>query len=34
MDDEFMHMYLHGLELDRYLFFPRFPTHGADYPEK
>jgi hypothetical protein len=34
MDDDFMHMYLHGLEIAAYLFLPRFFTHGADYPEK
>jgi len=34
MDDEFMHMYLHGLNIGPYLFLPRFFTHGADYPEK
>jgi len=39
MDDEFMHAYLHGIELeffedDSYIFFPRILTDSNDYPEK
>src|SRR5258705_11137140 len=39
MDDEFMHAYIHGLVfclVDGILrvFFPRFLTYSADYPEK
>ena len=39
MDDDFMHAYIHGLELnfiedDLYVFFPRFLTDSKDYPEK
>ena len=39
MDDEFMHAYIHGLELgfiegDPYVFFSRFLTDSKDYPEK
>ena len=37
MDDDFMHAYIHGLELDEddaYTFFLRFLTDSNDYPEK
>jgi hypothetical protein len=37
MDDDFMHAYMHGIELDDddlYLFFPRNLTDSNDYPEK
>ena len=39
MDDDFMHAYIHGIELnfvenDSYLYFPRFLTDSKDYPEK
>ena len=39
MDDDFMHAYIHGLLfrlVDGILriFFPRFLTYSADYPEK
>jgi hypothetical protein len=39
LDADFIHAYIHGLELnfiddDPYLFFPRFFTDSADYPEK
>ncbi|KAF9521934.1 hypothetical protein CPB83DRAFT_872126 [Crepidotus variabilis] len=39
LDNEFMHAYLHGIEIDfdednQCLFFPRFLTDSADYPEK
>ena len=37
MDDDFMHVYMHGIELDdddQYLFFPRNLTDSNDYPEK
>jgi len=39
MDDDFMHAYIHGIELDDdldelYLFFPRNLTDSNDYPEK
>ena len=37
MDDDFMHVYMHGIELDDdelYLFFPRLLTDSNDYPEK
>jgi hypothetical protein len=39
LDDEFMHAYIHGIELDfidddPYVFFPRFFTDSNDYPEK
>jgi hypothetical protein len=37
MDDNFMHAYMHGIELDnddQYLFFPRILTDSNDYPEK
>jgi hypothetical protein len=37
MDDDFMHAYMHGLELDEddeYVFFIRFLTDSNDYPEK
>lgn len=37
MDDDFMHAYMHGIELDGdevYLFFPRNLTDSNDYPEK
>lgn len=37
MDDDFMHAYIHGMELkfigDNH-FFPRFLTDSKDYPEK
>lgn len=37
-DDDFMHAYIHGLELEfiekNYLFFFRFFTGSHDYPEK
>jgi len=38
-DDEFMHAYLHGFEMDfldqlMAILFPRFLAHSADYPEK
>ena len=39
MDDEFMHAYIHGIlfqVIDRILriFYLRFLTYSADYPEK
>jgi len=39
MDDDFMHAYIHELELDfiednLYVFFPRFLTDSKDYLEK
>ncbi len=39
MDEDFMHAYIHGIELsfvedDPYLYFPRFLTDSKDYPEK
>lgn len=39
LDADFMHAYIHGLELnfindDPYLIFPQFFTDSADYPEK
>jgi len=37
MDDDFMHAYMHGIELDddnQFLFFPRILTDSNDYPEK
>lgn len=39
LDDEFMHVYVHGLAhtfIDGIvrLVFPRFFTYAADYPEK
>jgi hypothetical protein len=39
LDDEFIHAYLHGLEMELFheilcLLFPRFLCHSADYPEK
>lgn len=39
MDDDFMHAYMHGLLFQLVdgiarLFFPRFFTYSADYPEK
>jgi hypothetical protein len=37
MDDDFMHAFIHGLELDgddSYMFFLRFLTDSNDYPEK
>ncbi|KAM6494731.1 hypothetical protein JOM56_009354 [Amanita muscaria] len=39
LDDEFMHMYDHGIILEfidgiKRRVFPRFFTHSADYPEK
>jgi hypothetical protein len=39
LDDEFMHAYLHGLVFQLVdgimrMFYPRFFTYSADYPEK
>ena len=37
MDNDFMHAYMHGLELDdndEYVFFLCFLTDSNDYPEK
>jgi hypothetical protein len=39
MDDEFMHAYIHGIVFQlvdgiRRIFFLRFLTYSADYPEK
>ena len=39
LDDDFMHAYIHGVELesvegDPYLWFPRFLSKSLDYPEK
>jgi hypothetical protein len=37
MDEDFMHAYIHGIELDEddlYVFFPRCLTDSNDYPEK
>ena len=39
LDDDFMHAYMYGIELDfveddPYIFFPRFFTDSKDYPEK
>ena len=39
MDDEFMHPYIHGFLFQLvdgilHVFFPRFLTYSADYPEK
>jgi hypothetical protein len=37
MDDDFMHAYMHGLELDKedvYVFFLHLLTDSNNYPEK
>lgn len=39
LDDEFMHAYIHGIEVDfvdddSFTFFPRIFTDSNDYPEK
>ena len=39
LDNEFMHAYIHGIELefiddDPYIFLPRFFTNSNDYLEK
>jgi hypothetical protein len=39
LDDEFMHAYIHGFVFQLVdgilrVFFPRFLTYSADYPEK